>query len=54
VANYIQNRKRNELVDLEKRYDVSIIINSDASLSPGGGKIDYVKEETGASKQDQG
>ena len=53
VADYIQNRKRNELVDLEKRYDVSIIINSDHSLSPGGGKIDFIKENN-TSKPDQG
>jgi ribonuclease E len=54
VANYIQNRKRNELADLEKRYDVSITINSDESLPPGGGKIDFVKEERAASKSTQG
>ncbi len=54
VANYIQNRKRNELVDLEKRYEVSIFINSDPSLTPGGGKIDFIRGETVASKPDQG
>jgi ribonuclease E len=54
VANYIQNRKRNELADLEKRYDVSITINSDESMPPGGGKIDFIKEETSPPKSAQG
>jgi len=44
VADYIQNRKRNELADLEKRYEVNIIINSDNSLTPGGGKLEFIKE----------
>ena len=46
VADYIQNNKRNELADLEKRYGVSIIIKSDDSLPPGGGKLDFQKEES--------
>jgi ribonuclease E len=54
VANYIQNRKRNELADLEKRYDVSITINSDESMPPGGGKIDFIKEEANPPKPAQG
>ena len=44
VASYIQNRKRNELADLERRYDVDIIIKSDASLPPGGGKVEFIKQ----------
>lgn len=54
TANYIQNRKRNELADLEKRYDVSIIINSDHTLTPGGGKIDFIKGDATTPKSDQG
>jgi len=54
VATYIQNRKRSELVDLEKRYDVSIIINSDQSLPPGGGRLDFLKEDGNISKPNQG
>ncbi|MBN1626432.1 MAG: ribonuclease E/G, partial [Deltaproteobacteria bacterium] len=54
TADYIQNRKRNELSDLEKRYDVSITINSDHTLIPGGGKIDFIKGETGVPKPEQG
>jgi ribonuclease E len=53
VANYIQNRKRNELADLEKRYDVSIMVNSDESMPPGGGKIDFIKEEAPPVKSTQ-
>jgi ribonuclease E len=45
VANYIQNRKRNELSSLEKRYGVTIIINSDNSMPPGGGKLEFVKKD---------
>ena len=41
VADYIQNRKRNELVTLENRYGVSINIVSDNSLPPGGGKLEF-------------
>ena len=45
VADYIQNRKRNELADLEKRYGVNIIINSDNSLTPGRGELEFIKKE---------
>jgi len=45
VANYIQNRKRNDLAVLENRYGVKIDINADHSLPPGGGKLDFIKEE---------
>ena len=44
VADYIQNRKRNELAALENRYGVSINITSDNSLSPGSGKLEFKKE----------
>ena len=47
VADYIQNRKRNELADLEKRYGVNIIINSDDSLPPGEGKLEFIEEDNG-------
>ncbi|MGD2127639.1 MAG: Rne/Rng family ribonuclease [Desulfobacteraceae bacterium] len=43
VAAYLQNRKRKELADIEKRYDVTIILNGDPSLSPGAGKLDFVQ-----------
>ena len=47
VAEYIQNKKRQELVELEKRYNVSIQIKSNNSLPPGGGNLDFIKEENG-------
>ena len=43
VANYILNRKRNELADLEKRYGINITINSDDSLAPGGGQLEFIR-----------
>ena len=44
VATYIQNRKRKELAELESRYGVSITLNGDPSQSPGGGELDFIKE----------
>ena len=45
VAVYLQNRKRKELADLENRYGIEIVLNGDPSLAPGGGKLDFVKEQ---------
>lgn len=45
VADYIQNRKRSDLISLEKRYGVIINIKADHTLPPGGGKLDFIKEE---------
>jgi ribonuclease E len=45
VANYLLNRKRKELTDIESRYGLTILIHGDASLSPGGGKLDFVRGE---------
>ncbi|MBN1848031.1 MAG: Rne/Rng family ribonuclease [Deltaproteobacteria bacterium] len=45
VANYILNRKRKELTSLEDRYGVHIVIEGDHAVSPGNGKIDFVKRE---------
>jgi len=45
VAEYIQNKKRDELVGLEKRYSMDINIKSDHSLPPGGGNIDFKTED---------
>ncbi|MBW1912886.1 MAG: Rne/Rng family ribonuclease [Deltaproteobacteria bacterium] len=44
VADYIQNRKRNDLASIENRFGVSISIVSDHTLPPGEGKLDFVKE----------
>ncbi|MFC1495457.1 ribonuclease E/G [Thermodesulfobacteriota bacterium] len=46
VAEYIQNKKRNELVALEKRYGIEIDIKSDHSLPPGGGDLEFVKADS--------
>lgn len=43
VAQYITNRKREELLELEKQYEVEIIIEVDASLSPVDSRIDFLK-----------
>jgi ribonuclease E len=50
VASYLQNRKRKELADLEKRYGVSIIISGDRTVPPGDGRLDFVKEEEAPQK----
>ena len=44
VASYLQNRKRKELADLENRYNVIITLKSDSALSPGDGKLDFVRK----------
>ncbi|MBU2499553.1 MAG: Rne/Rng family ribonuclease [Proteobacteria bacterium] len=45
VVTYLQNRKRKEMSDIEKRYGVTIILQGDPSLPPGGGKLDFIKGE---------
>ena len=45
VADYIQNKKRNDLADLESRYKTNIIIHSDHTMPPGGGKLEFKKEQ---------
>ena len=39
VAEYLLNKKRREIVDLEVRRDLSVEIEGDRSLLPGGSKI---------------
>jgi len=46
VAHYLQNRKRKELLELEKRYSVLIHLNPDDSLPPGEHKLEFVKKES--------
>jgi hypothetical protein len=43
VAAYLLNKKRKELTDVENRYGVSIILEGDPSIPPGGGKLDFVQ-----------
>jgi ribonuclease E len=43
VATYLQNRKRKELADIERRYGVPIILSGDPTLTPGSGKLDFIE-----------
>jgi len=43
VASYLQNRKRKELLDLEDRYNVKIVLNADPSLPPGDHRLEFAK-----------
>ncbi len=45
VAAYLQNRKRKELAEIENRYGVTILLQGDPTLSPEGGKLDFVKKD---------
>ena len=47
VATYLQNKKRKELGQLETRYHAEIMLESDPSLAPGEGRLDFLKEEGG-------
>jgi len=43
VANYLLNKKRAELADLENRYGVSIAIQGNPDLPPWGGNLDFIE-----------
>ena len=43
VANYLLNKKRAELAELEKRYEVSIEIQGNPALPAWGGTIEFVE-----------
>jgi ribonuclease E len=43
VASYLQNRKRKELLDLERRYNVKILLHPETGLSPGDHRLEFVK-----------
>jgi ribonuclease E len=47
VATYLLNRKRKELNDVENRYGVSVVLQGDPSIPPGGGKLDFIRGEEG-------
>lgn len=47
VAAYLLNRKRKELADVESRYGVSVILQGDPSIPPGGGKLEFERGEEG-------
>jgi ribonuclease E len=44
VAAYLHNKKRKELAQLESRYRAEIVLQGDPSLSPGNGKLEFLKE----------
>jgi len=43
VANYLLNKKRTELAELEKRYEVSVEIQGNPDLPLWGGKLEFVE-----------
>ncbi|MBW1782374.1 MAG: Rne/Rng family ribonuclease [Deltaproteobacteria bacterium] len=45
VATYLQNRKRKDLAQLESRYGVDITLQADAAIPPGGGTVEFLKED---------
>jgi ribonuclease E len=45
VASYLLNKKRNELAEIEKRYNVTITLTGDPAVAPGEGKLDFLKGE---------
>ena len=45
VASYLLNRKREELLNLERRYDVQIRIEGGGDLPPEGGTMELIRRE---------
>ncbi|MBC8418837.1 MAG: Rne/Rng family ribonuclease [Proteobacteria bacterium] len=45
VAAYLQNKKRKDLAQLESRYGVEISLKADATIMPGGGSLEFLKED---------
>jgi len=46
VANYLLNRKRSDLIQLEERYKTNIIIEGSSSVLPHEGHVEYIAGET--------
>ncbi len=44
VSQYLLNKKRNELSDMERRYKVNISVEIDSSLKPAEANIEFLKE----------
>ena len=40
VANYLLNKKRKEIIDIETRRNLSILIEADLSMKPGESRIE--------------
>ncbi len=45
VTNYLQNKKRKELSELESRYGVEITLVADESLAPGEAQLEFIRQE---------
>ncbi len=45
VANYLLNRKRKELSEIEKRYEISIEIQGDPELPIWGGDLEFINKK---------
>ena len=45
VSTYLQNKKRKEIMDMESRYGVEVFLKGDPSISPGEGKLEFLREE---------
>jgi len=43
VGQYLLNKKRADLAEMEKEFKVSIIVDSDATLKPAQAKIEFIK-----------
>ncbi len=48
VATYLQNKKRKALAEIESRYGVAIELQSDPTLAPGNGQLEFIKENGGS------
>jgi len=44
VTSYLQNKKRKELSELERRYGVEITLEADSSLVPGEANLQFIQE----------
>ena len=45
VANYLLNRKRTDLANLERQYDASIVIEASTALHPHEGHLEFTPRE---------
>ncbi|MDZ7642718.1 MAG: Rne/Rng family ribonuclease [Desulfurivibrio sp.] len=44
VAQYILNKKREELLELEKEYGAEIVVEVDATMLPADNRLDFIRE----------
>ena len=45
VGQYLLNKKRSDLAELERRYNVSIVVEAIPNMQPTQAKIDFLKEQ---------